>query len=216
MCPWRGGDLDQHGVDINSQDGSGWSGLIWATWRGHTNIAMFLLSLPGIDITMVDNIGQNVLHVAAKREVEVVPFSHCDESKIIFRARYPTMAGIGDWCPLSAGDPMYKDAMLLLAEPGDLILWDSRTVHGGRVGTGVKITYGDGRDDKFVNGDFKNTTGDTASATIAADETTANTTEPCATLYIIRTGNYTTSNGELDKLGWIYIEYTTTQKSTDK
>lgn len=23
--------------------------------------------------------------------------------------------------------------MLLLAEPGDLVLWDSRTVHGGRV-----------------------------------------------------------------------------------
>ena len=27
--------------------------------------------------------------------------------------------------------------MLLLAQPGDVILWDSRTIHGGHVGTGA-------------------------------------------------------------------------------
>ena len=29
-----------------------------------------------------------------------------------------------------------KRATLIKADPGDLILWDSRTIHGGWVGTG--------------------------------------------------------------------------------
>ena len=68
--------------------------------------------------------------------LQVVPFSHLDENKNIFKNRYPSMKGKGDWCLLSRDDLLYNDAVLLLAEPGDLILWDSRTVHGGRVGTG--------------------------------------------------------------------------------
>ena len=68
--------------------------------------------------------------------LQVVPSSHLDENKNIFKNRYPSMKGKGDWCLLSSDDHLYKDAVLLLAEPGDLILWDSRTVHGGRVGTG--------------------------------------------------------------------------------
>lgn len=32
---------------------------------------------------------------------------------------------------------LLRSAVLLLAEPGDLILWDSRTIHGGHVGTGA-------------------------------------------------------------------------------
>jgi len=70
--------------------------------------------------------------------LEVVPKSHLDENKIKFRERYPSMKGKGDWCPLNAGDPLYHDAILLTADPGDLILWDSRTIHGGRVGSGKK------------------------------------------------------------------------------
>ena len=46
------------------------------------------------------------------------------------------LKGVGDWCPLHQGDPMYNDAILLHADAGDLVLWDSRTVHGGRVGSG--------------------------------------------------------------------------------
>ena len=68
--------------------------------------------------------------------LEVVPLSHSDEHKIKFRDRYPSMKGRGDWCPLNAGDPLYHDAVLLKADPGDLILWDSRTIHGGKVGIG--------------------------------------------------------------------------------
>jgi len=68
--------------------------------------------------------------------LEVVPKSHLEENKIPFRERYPSMKGQGDWCPLDKDDPLYQDAILVIAEPGDLILWDSRTIHGGRVGTG--------------------------------------------------------------------------------
>ena len=38
-------------------------------------------------------------------------------------------------CPLSDSD---FEASLVLASAGDLILWDSRTIHGGRVGTRPK------------------------------------------------------------------------------
>jgi len=68
--------------------------------------------------------------------LQVVPMSHLDENKIEFKKRYPSMKGIGDWCPLDTDDPLYQDALLIKASPGDLILWDSRTIHGGKVGTG--------------------------------------------------------------------------------
>jgi len=68
--------------------------------------------------------------------LQVVPMSHLDKNKLEFKERYPSMKGIGDWCPLDGNDPLYQDAMLIKASPGDLILWDSRTIHGGKVGTG--------------------------------------------------------------------------------
>ena len=65
--------------------------------------------------------------------LQVVPRSHSEEARVELRGRY---AGWGwDWCPLHCDDPMTARAVLLLASAGDLILWDSRTVHGGVVGT---------------------------------------------------------------------------------
>ena len=45
-----------------------------------------------------------------------------------------------DWCELRPIDPYIKKNMgrLLLAKAGDFIIWDSRTIHGGFVGTGGK------------------------------------------------------------------------------
>lgn len=37
---------------------------------------------------------------------------------------------------LARHDPLNDETKLLLANAGDLILWDSRTVHGGHVGGG--------------------------------------------------------------------------------
>ena len=69
---------------------------------------------------------------------------------------------------------MYSDTILLLAEPGDLILWDSRTVHGGRVGTGSR-TFGDGyssgSDNGFVSSDAKDCASDDATTTAATTTT---------------------------------------------
>ena len=45
-------------------------------------------------------------------------------------------AGKGDWCPVPWGDPLHGSERLVVAEAGDLILWDGRTVHGGVVGLG--------------------------------------------------------------------------------
>jgi len=64
----------------------------------------------------------------------VVPGSHTDEAKAEQKKTFPHLERRGDWCPLFCDDE--SDALLLLAEPGDLILWDSRTIHGGHVGTG--------------------------------------------------------------------------------
>uniref|UniRef100_A0A7S2IG43 Phytanoyl-CoA dioxygenase n=1 Tax=Helicotheca tamesis TaxID=374047 RepID=A0A7S2IG43_9STRA len=68
--------------------------------------------------------------------LEVVPQTHTEESKDEFRKRYPQMSYSGDWCPLRRKDPLQGCGSLVLAQAGDLILWDSRTVHGGVVGTG--------------------------------------------------------------------------------
>lgn len=68
--------------------------------------------------------------------LQVVPRSHLDAAKEEYKLRYPECAGSGDWCPLGHDDPMQAGGILLQASAGDLVLWDSRTVHGGLVGTG--------------------------------------------------------------------------------
>merc|ERR550537_744842 len=77
---------------------------------------------------------------AASGGLEVVPRSHGDEAREVLRQHYKWA---GDWCPLSSGCPLPTRPVLLLAKAGDLILWDSRTVHGGKVGTG-EARRGDG------------------------------------------------------------------------
>eukprot|EP00930_Biecheleria_cincta_P089874 TRINITY_DN79205_c0_g1_i1.p1 TRINITY_DN79205_c0_g1~~TRINITY_DN79205_c0_g1_i1.p1 ORF type:complete len:331 (-),score=43.23 TRINITY_DN79205_c0_g1_i1:43-1035(-) len=67
--------------------------------------------------------------------LQVVPDSHLDEAKAEFKRTHPHMRSSGDWCPCDDED-LKQRALLLHAMPGDLILWDARTVHGGRVGSG--------------------------------------------------------------------------------
>eukprot|EP00929_Paragymnodinium_shiwhaense_P108569 TRINITY_DN7488_c0_g1_i1.p1 TRINITY_DN7488_c0_g1~~TRINITY_DN7488_c0_g1_i1.p1 ORF type:complete len:314 (-),score=46.17 TRINITY_DN7488_c0_g1_i1:314-1255(-) len=68
--------------------------------------------------------------------LQVVPQSHRSENKSELQERYKHWEMRGDWCLLFDNDALQKEARLLLAQPGDLILWDSRTVHGGLVGHG--------------------------------------------------------------------------------
>jgi len=68
--------------------------------------------------------------------LQVVPDSHLDEAKAAFKQTHGHMRSSGDWCPCD-DDDLKQKALLLHAAPGDLVLWDARTVHGGLVGTGL-------------------------------------------------------------------------------
>lgn len=68
--------------------------------------------------------------------LEVVPFSHLPDAVAIFKENHPHLRSRGDWCVLKSGDRLGSNAKLLYAKAGDLILWDSRLIHGGRVGVG--------------------------------------------------------------------------------
>ena len=74
--------------------------------------------------------------------LQVVPKSHTDGERL--RTALPHLASYDDWCPLPRSFVKDRDAMLLLAEAGDLIIWDSRTVHGALVGKGGDGTMSGG------------------------------------------------------------------------
>jgi len=76
--------------------------------------------------------------------LEVVPRSNTPAALDKFRENNPRLNGAGDFCVVKHSDPMQNEGKLLLAEAGDLILWDSRTVHGGLVGNG-KVDSKDSR-----------------------------------------------------------------------
>mmetsp|Transcript_30158 Transcript_30158/g.86361 ORF Transcript_30158/g.86361 Transcript_30158/m.86361 type:complete len:345 (+) Transcript_30158:92-1126(+) len=69
--------------------------------------------------------------------LEVVPRSHGPEARALLLERCgESLRSLGDFCTLP-GDAFPAGASIVVAAgAGDLILWDSRTVHGGRVGTG--------------------------------------------------------------------------------
>ena len=57
---------------------------------------------------------------------------------------HPHWKHCGDFCPVSRKDPHYEKGELIRASAGDLILWDSRTFHGGIVGVGEGKERGSG------------------------------------------------------------------------
>merc|ERR1712232_218145 len=76
----------------------------------------------------------------------VVPKSQTDAGQQRTRENLDDGKVQGDWVQLKYLNEAYhtvlkQEAVLLLAEPGDLILWDSRTIHGGR------LPYGPAQED---------------------------------------------------------------------
>jgi len=69
--------------------------------------------------------------------LEVVPKSHLEEARNDFIAFYKeeNLRHAPDFVRIPRGNKMQGTGKLLLAKSGDLIIWDSRTVHGGKVGT---------------------------------------------------------------------------------
>ena len=66
--------------------------------------------------------------------LQVVPRSHTDAVQKELAAQYSDNTSA--WLQLEPDDQRLTTGKLLLAEPGSLILWDSRVVHGGYVGHG--------------------------------------------------------------------------------
>eukprot|EP00967_Tisochrysis_lutea_P046618 scaffold56645_cov35-Tisochrysis_lutea.AAC.1 len=72
--------------------------------------------------------------------LQVVPRTHTDAVQEYLRDKYPDLANDSDdWCELQLGDHYLRKGVLLNAERGDLILWDSRLIHGGLVGQGPPV-----------------------------------------------------------------------------
>ena len=67
--------------------------------------------------------------------LQVVPKSNTDEVQTHLKTAYP-FASNGDFVQLNPNDKYIGTGKLLIVEPGSLILWDSRTIHGGYVGKG--------------------------------------------------------------------------------
>lgn len=73
--------------------------------------------------------------------LEVVPRSHLPAAKerLIVAMGELELRSLGDFCRTPADHYARNACSLIVASAGDLILWDSRTVHGGRVGTGATL-----------------------------------------------------------------------------
>ena len=65
--------------------------------------------------------------------LQVVPKTNTDANQEALVKRY---GETGDWLELRQDDELIGTGQLLIADPGDLILWDSRTIHGGYIGKG--------------------------------------------------------------------------------
>ena len=57
-----------HEVGVNYQDDNKTTGLNWAVWKGHNNVVKYLLSMPGIDVNIVNHKGWSPLHSAVFRK----------------------------------------------------------------------------------------------------------------------------------------------------
>ena len=70
----RDGDIEgvqaeiDNGANVNEEDDSGWTGLMWALGKRHNNVVQLLLNHPQIDVNKVDSGGQCALHYAGFRD----------------------------------------------------------------------------------------------------------------------------------------------------
>jgi len=115
----------------------------WRPWWASKNIEM-----PRVERLHVDQSprmkkgfhcaqGMLLLRPTSKETggLQVVPKSNTPQVQAQLAGRYMTPV---DWCELRPADPYIVNnrGRLILAEAGDFIIWDSRTIHGGYVGSG--------------------------------------------------------------------------------
>ena len=58
------GDALQSGVDVNTNDESGKTGLMWAVTNKHNSVVELLIKTPNIDVNQKDGFGRSALHWA--------------------------------------------------------------------------------------------------------------------------------------------------------
>jgi ectoine hydroxylase-related dioxygenase (phytanoyl-CoA dioxygenase family) len=64
----------------------------------------------------------------------VVPDTNNDRTQDELADRYPYTEGTNsDWLELRMNDPFIGKGVLVKCQAGDLILWDSRSIHGGLI-----------------------------------------------------------------------------------
>ena len=155
-----GGGGGGSGDGASSSSSSSSSSSVWEAWRPQTeglHLDQNPWDKPGL--CSVQGMVPLLDVTAATGGLEVAPASHTDAAKAELKRRKPFLAGAGDWCPgladlypataaaaaAAAAGASQAPAVRLVTAPavrlvtaraGDLVLWDSRTVHGGRVGDG--------------------------------------------------------------------------------
>ena len=63
----------------------------------------------------------------------VAPNTNNDKFQAELCDRYQVKGSKSDWLEFFADDPTIQKARLVECKAGDLILWDSRTAHGGKI-----------------------------------------------------------------------------------
>ena len=70
--------------------------------------------------------------------LQVIPDTNTDEIQHYLQKHYPKAAeSKSDWLKLRKKDSLQGMGTLVECKAGDMILWDSRTIHGGLIGTGI-------------------------------------------------------------------------------
>jgi len=85
--------------------------------------------------------------------LEVIPDTNNETAQAYLRLNYPFVEAIDDdWLVIDKEFcDFYGKGQLVNAQAGDMILWDSRTIHGGRVGTGeVSEEVASGKSDEPI------------------------------------------------------------------
>ena len=67
----------------------------------------------------------------------VVPRSHLIQAELLSRHKLMSREPDRDFCVINPCDPLQGEEVLVPLMPGDLLLWDSRLVHSGKVGPGI-------------------------------------------------------------------------------
>ena len=117
----RDGDIEgvqaeiDNGANVNEEDDSGWTGLMWALGKRHNNVVQLLLNHPQIDVNKVDSGGQCALHYAGFHD------NHEGMAVLLARQDLTTINQRDNWGQTPIMRAIYHNAVncfnLLLAHP---------------------------------------------------------------------------------------------------